>query len=291
MGKTAFTLSMARNIAVDSKIPVAFFSLEMSSIQLITRLISSETGISSDKLRTGKLTEEDFERLTYKTQTLLEAPLYIDDTPSLSIFDLRAKARKMVSQHKVKIIFIDYLQLMTANASGKGVGNREQEISTISRNLKALAKELDLPIIALSQLSRNVESRLGHKRPQLSDLRESGAIEQDADIVTFLYRPEYYKLDTWDDGSESSTANQAEFIVAKHRNGGLDNIRLQFINGVFSNLSPLFSGQSASQGGVQSFSSKFNNQEEDSKPSAPLPKGDVNNAFGGGKPDTSDVPF
>lgn len=291
MGKTAFTLSMARNIAVDSKIPVAFFSLEMSSIQLITRLISSETGISSDKLRTGKLTEEDFERLTYKTQTLLEAPLYIDDTPSLSIFDLRAKARKMVTQHKVEIIFIDYLQLMTANASGKGVGNREQEISTISRNLKALAKELNLPIIALSQLSRNVESRVGHKRPQLSDLRESGAIEQDADIVTFLYRPEYYKLDTWDDTEQSSTANQAEFIVAKHRNGGLDNIRLQFINGVFSNLSPLFSGQSASQGGVQSFSSKFNSQEEESKPSAPLPKGDVNNAFGGGKPDTSDVPF
>lgn len=309
MGKTAFTLSMARNIAVDSKIPVAFFSLEMSSIQLITRLISSETGISSDKLRTGKLTEEDFERLTYKTQTLLEAPLYIDDTPSLSIFDLRAKARKMVSQHKVKIIFIDYLQLMTANASGKGVGNREQEISTISRNLKALAKELDLPIIALSQLSRNVESRLGHKRPQLSDLRESGAIEQDADIVTFLYRPEYYKLDTWDDTEQSSTANQAEFIVAKHRNGGLDNIRLQFINGVFSNLNPLFSGAIAGQG-VQSFSSKKNQDEEPqaalplpqaglSLPQAglpipqapPVPKGDVNNAFGGGKPDTSDVPF
>jgi len=280
MGKTAFTLSMARNIAVNSKIPVAFFSLEMSSIQLITRLISSETGISSDKLRTGKLTEEDFERLTHKTQSLLEAPLYIDDTPSLSIFDLRAKARKMVSQHDVKIIFIDYLQLMTANTSGKGVGNREQEISTISRNLKALAKELDLPIIALSQLSRNVESRLGHKRPQLSDLRESGAIEQDADIVTFLYRPEYYKLDTWDDPDASSTANQAEFIVAKHRNGGLDNIRLQFINGVFSNLNTLFSGTATGQG-VQSFSSKFNNQEEDTKSGAPVPKGDVNSAFSG----------
>ena len=286
MGKTAFTLSMARNIAVDSKIPVAFF-LEMSSIQLITRLISSETGISSDKLRTGKLTEEDFERLTHKTQSLLEAPLYIDDTPSLSIFDLRAKARKMVSQHHVKIIFIDYLQLMTANASGKGVGNREQEISTISRNLKALAKELDLPIIALSQLSRNVESRLGHKRPQLSDLRESGAIEQDADIVTFLYRPEYYKLDTWDDPDASSTANQAEFIVAKHRNGGLDNIRLQFINGVFSNLNTLFSGTAIGQG-VQSFSSKFNNQEEDTKSGTPVPKGDVNSAFSGRNDDPSE---
>ena len=287
MGKTAFTLSMARNIAVDSKIPVAFFSLEMSSIQLITRLISSETGISSDKLRTGKLTEADFERLTHKTQSLLEAPLYIDDTPSLSIFDLRAKARKMVSQHKVKIIFIDYLQLMTANTSGKGVGNREQEISTISRNLKALAKELDLPIIALSQLSRNVESRLGHKRPQLSDLRESGAIEQDADIVTFLYRPEYYKLDTWDDAEATSTANQAEFIVAKHRNGGLDNIRLQFINGVFSNLNTLFSGTATGQG-VQSFSSKFNNQEEDTKSGTPVPKGDVNSAFSGRNDDPSE---
>ena len=306
MGKTAFTLSMARNIAVDSKIPVAFFSLEMSSIQLITRLISSETGISSDKLRTGKLTEADFERLTHKTQSLLEAPLYIDDTPSLSIFDLRAKARKMVSQHKVKIIFIDYLQLMTANTSGKGVGNREQEISTISRNLKALAKELDLPIIALSQLSRNVESRLGHKRPQLSDLRESGAIEQDADIVTFLYRPEYYKLDTWDDAEATSTANQAEFIVAKHRNGGLDNIRLQFINGVFSNLNPLFSGVIAGQG-VQSFSSKYNQDEEPqaalplpqaglSLPQAglpipqapPVPKGDVNSAFSGRNDDPSE---
>ena len=306
MGKTAFTLSMARNIAVDSKIPVAFFSLEMSSIQLITRLISSETGISSDKLRTGKLTEADFERLTHKTQSLLEAPLYIDDTPSLSIFDLRAKARKMVSQHKVKIIFIDYLQLMTANTSGKGVGNREQEISTISRNLKALAKELDLPIIALSQLSRNVESRLGHKRPQLSDLRESGAIEQDADIVTFLYRPEYYKLDTWDDAEATSTANQAEFIVAKHRNGGLDNIRLQFVNGVFSNLNPLFSGAIAGQG-VQSFSSRKNQDEEPqaalplpqaglSLPQAglpipqapPVPKGDVNSAFSGRNEDSSE---
>ena len=260
MGKTAFTLSMARNIAVDSKIPVAFFSLEMSSIQLITRLISSETGISSDKLRTGKLTEEDFERLTHKTQSLLEAPLYIDDTPSLSIFDLRAKARKMVSQHHVKIIFIDYLQLMTANASGKGVGNREQEISTISRNLKALAKELDLPIIALSQLSRNVESRPGQqKRPQLSDLRESGAIEQDADIVSFIYRPEYYKITEWDDESGTPTAGQAEFIVAKHRNGGLDSIRLKFEGhlGRFANLEEYDSGSYLPMG-TQEFVSKMN---------------------------------
>jgi len=288
MGKTAFTLSMARNIAVNSKIPVAFFSLEMSSIQLITRLIASETGISSDKLRTGKLNVEDFERLNTKTQELLEAPLYIDDTPSLSIFDLRAKARRMVSKYGVKIIFIDYLQLMTANTTNKGAGNREQEISTISRNLKALAKELNLPVIALSQLSRNVESRPGHKRPQLSDLRESGAIEQDADIVTFLYRPSYYNLETWDDSAQTPTENQAEFIVAKHRNGGLDNIRLQFVNGVFSNLKNLLYAEEQTDQ-VQSFSSKYNNQEEGAS-STGLPKGNPNNAFSTGS-DIPDVPF
>ena len=288
MGKTALTLSMARNIAVNSKIPVAFFSLEMSSIQLITRLIASETGISSDKLRTGKLNVEDFERLNTKTQELLEAPLYIDDTPSLSIFDLRAKARRMVSKYGVKIIFIDYLQLMTANTTNKGAGNREQEISTISRNLKALAKELNLPVIALSQLSRNVESRPGHKRPQLSDLRESGAIEQDADIVTFLYRPSYYNLETWDDSAQTPTENQAEFIVAKHRNGGLDNIRLQFVNGVFSNLKNLLYAEEQTDQ-VQSFSSKYNNQEEGTS-STGLPKGNPNNAFGTGS-DIPDVPF
>lgn len=236
MGKTAFTLTMARNIAVNEKIPVAFFSLEMSSVQLITRLISSETGIGSDKLRSGKLSAEEWNALSNNISNLENAPLYIDDTPSLSIFDLRAKARRMVSQYGIKIIIIDYLQLMTTGGGTKGTGNREQEISTISRNLKALAKELDVPVIALSQLSRNVESRPGHKRPQLADLRESGAIEQDADIVTFLYRPEYYKLDTWDDEEGTPTTHQAEFIVAKHRNGGLDNIRLKFTNGVFSNL-------------------------------------------------------
>ncbi len=235
MGKTAFTLSMARNISIEGKMPVAFFSLEMSSVQLITRLIASETGLSSDKLRKGNLEDHEWQQLNFKVRELENAPLYIDDTPSLSIFDLRAKARRLVSQYGIKIIIIDYLQLMTAGG-GKGTGNREQEISTISRNLKALAKELNVPIIALSQLSRNVENRPGHKRPQLADLRESGAIEQDADIVTFLYRPEYYKQDTWDDPENSPTTNQAEFIIAKHRNGGLDNIRLKFVNGVFSNL-------------------------------------------------------
>jgi len=217
-------------------VPVAFFSLEMASVQLITRLISSETGLSSEKLRTGKLEKHEWEQLNVKVKGLEKAPLFIDDTPSLSIFDLRAKARRLASQHGIKMIMIDYLQLMTGGPSHGG--NREQEISMISRNLKALAKELSVPVIALSQLSRAVETRGGSKRPLLSDLRESGAIEQDADIVSFIYRPEYYKIDEWDDEERSPTEGQAEFIIAKHRNGGLENIRLKFIGnlGKFDNL-------------------------------------------------------
>ncbi|MBG7612426.1 replicative DNA helicase [Polaribacter sp. BAL334] len=230
MGKTAFVISMAKNMAIDFNHAVAVFSLEMSSVQLITRMISSETGLPSEKLRKGNLALHDWELLNYKVKSLSDAPIYIDDTPSLSIFDLRAKARRLVSQHGVKIIIIDYLQLMTAGGNNnKGVGNREQEISTISRNLKALAKELEVPVIALSQLSRAVETRsAGSKRPLLSDLRESGAIEQDADIVSFIYRPEYYGMTEWDDDERSPCEGQGEFIVAKHRNGGLDNIRLKF---------------------------------------------------------------
>ncbi len=237
MGKTALTLSMARNIAVNDNIPVAFFSLEMSSVQLITRLISAETGLSSAKLRTGNLEPHEWEQLNVKIKSLEKAPLFIDDTPSLSIFDLRAKARRLVSQHDIKLIVLDYLQLMTSGTSNKA-GNREQEISSISRNLKALAKELNVPVIALSQLSRAVETRGGSKRPILSDLRESGAIEQDADIVSFIYRPEYYKIDEWDDEERTPTQGQAEFIVAKHRNGGLDSLRLKFVAqlGKFENL-------------------------------------------------------
>ena len=239
MGKTAFVLSMARNIAIEFGHAVALFSLEMSSVQLITRLISSETGLSSEKLRTGKLEKFEWEQLSVKVKDLERAPLHIDDTPSLSIFDLRAKARRLVSQYNVKIIIVDYLQLMTAGGNGgKGGGNREQEISTISRNLKALAKELNVPVIALSQLSRAVETRGTSKRPLLSDLRESGAIEQDADIVSFIYRPEYYKIDEWDDEARSPTQGQGEFIIAKHRNGSLENVRLKFIGnlGKFDNL-------------------------------------------------------
>ncbi len=287
MGKTALTLSMARNIAVNANTPVAFFSLEMSSVQLITRLISSETGLSSEKLRTGKLEKHEWEQLNVKVKTLEKAPLFIDDTPSLSIFDLRAKARRLASQHGIKMIIIDYLQLMTAGGTQKG-GNREQEISTISRNLKALAKELNVPVIALSQLSRAVETRGGSKRPILSDLRESGAIEQDADIVSFIYRPEYYKIDEWDDDEQSPTAGQGEFIVAKHRNGGLENIRLKFIGhlGKFDNLEDFDS--------PFEFQSKMNADDDNPFVTKNLP--DANEAFGSAMNDgpgleDNDVPF
>ena len=227
MGKTALSLSMARNMAIDHKIPVAFFSLEMSAIQLITRLISAETGLKSDILRTGKLAPHEWQQLNNQITDLESAPLFIDDTPSLTIFELRAKARRLVSSNDIKVIIIDYLQLMHLGSSTK-TGNREQEISIISRNLKALAKELNVPVIALSQLSRAVETRSGSKRPILSDLRESGAIEQDADIVSFIYRPEYYGMENWDDDMQTPSQGQGELIIAKHRNGALGNVRLKF---------------------------------------------------------------
>ena len=282
MGKTALTLSMARNIAVLKEIPVAFFSLEMSSVQLITRLISAETGLSSEKLRTGKLAAHEWKQLNVKVSALEKAPLFIDDTPSLSIFDLRAKARRLASQHGIKLIIIDYLQLMTAVTNNKS-GNREQEISTISRNLKALAKELDVPVIALSQLSRAVETRGGTKRPLLSDLRESGAIEQDADIVSFIYRPEYYGIDEWDDEERSPSEGQAEFIVAKHRNGGLDNIRMKFIGhlGKFEDLAQFDTSYE--------FPSKMNSGPQDSDID-PQNFADPNQAFGLDT-DEDDTPF
>ncbi len=285
MGKTAFVLSMARNIAIDFHHPVALFSLEMSSVQLITRLISSETGLSSEKLRTGKLEKHEWEQLSIKVKDLEKAPLFIDDTPSLSIFDLRAKARRLSSQHGIKLIIVDYLQLMTAGSTGKGGGgNREQEISTISRNLKALAKELNVPVIALSQLSRAVETRGASKRPLLSDLRESGAIEQDADIVSFIYRPEYYKIDEWDDDEHSPTEGQAEFIIAKHRNGSLENIRLKFIGslGKFDNLDDF-------GGGYADIESKMNH---DDNPFITRNLPSPNDAFGSSaNRDDDDIPF
>lgn len=254
MGKTAFVLSMARNIAIEHKKPIAIFSLEMSSVQLITRLISSETGLKSEKLRKGNLEVHEWQQLTTKVKHLENAPMYIDDTPALSIFDLRAKCRRLVAQHQVEIIVIDYLQLMSGGQSGKNGGNREQEISAISRSLKSIAKELNVPVIALSQLSRAVETRGGTKRPLLSDLRESGAIEQDADIVNFIYRPEYYQMTEWDDENQTPCEGQAEFIFAKHRNGGLDNVRLRF-QGELAKFSDL---EEEGEGG-NFYESKINN--------------------------------
>ncbi len=275
MGKTAFVISMAKNMAIDFNHGVAVFSLEMSSVQLITRMISSETGLTSEKLRKGNLAPHEWEQLNVKVKKLSDAPIFIDDTPSLSIFDLRAKARRLVSQHDVKIIVIDYLQLMTAG--GKAGGNREQEISMISRNLKALAKELAVPVIALSQLSRAVETRGGSKRPLLSDLRESGAIEQDADIVSFIFRPEYYGMTEWDDDEHTPCEGQGEFIVAKHRNGGLDNIRLKF-TGHLAKFSDLEEG----------FSSEFQSSMNADFPDDVFPDQRIEpkDAFGG-----DDVPF
>lgn len=224
MGKTAFVLSMARNMAVQHKVPVALFSLEMSNLQLVNRLLVSESEIPSEKIRNGKLSDSEWAQLHSKISNLSDAQIYIDDTAALSIFQLRAKCRRLRDQHKIGIVIIDYLQLMTGPNETRG--NRQEEVSMISRSLKAIAKELNIPIIALSQLSRAVEVRGGNKRPVLSDLRESGAIEQDADIVMFIHRPEYYGI--LQDEAGLQTTGMAEIIVAKHRNGALKDIRLRF---------------------------------------------------------------
>jgi len=225
MGKTAFVLSMAKNMAVDYNIPVAVFSLEMSNLQLVNRLISNVCEIEGEKIKSGRLSNLEWEQVMARIKHLEGAPLYIDDTPSLSVFELRTKARRLVREHQVKFIVIDYLQLM--NASGMKFGSREQEVSMISRSLKQLAKELNIPVVALSQLNRSVESRTDGKRPQLSDLRESGAIEQDADIVCFIHRPEYYlRSDT--DAAGNDIRGKAEFIVAKHRSGSVDDVPMRF---------------------------------------------------------------
>lgn len=226
MGKTAFVLTVARNAAIDFNKAVAVFSLEMSSVQLVTRLISAEAQLPGDKLRKGDLEPYEWQQLNSKISNLIDAPIYIDDTPSLSIFELRAKARRLKAQHNIQMIIIDYIQLMSGGVE-RSNGNREQEISNISRSLKALAKELNVPVIALSQLNRSVESRPS-KKPLLSDLRESGAIEQDADMVIFIYRPEYYKMEQNQDGE--SLLGLAEISIAKHRNGALQDVNLKFIS-------------------------------------------------------------
>ena len=225
MGKTACALSMARNMAIDFHKPVAFFSLEMTGQELAMRLISSEARLPGDKLKRGHLAPYEQEQLKRGAQPLGSAPIYIDDTPQLTIFELRAKARRLKQRYDIQMIFIDYLQLMTSGTADNRNGNREQEISMISRQLKSLSKELGIPVLAMSQLSRAVENRVGNK-PQLSDLRESGAIEQDADIVIFIYRPEYYGIQEDDHGS---TAGMADLLVAKHRSGGTGEVRLRFV--------------------------------------------------------------
>ena len=228
MGKTAFALSMARNMAVDFKKPVAFFSMDMTGTELAMRLISSEAKIPGDKLKKGEgFTDSDKEQLMAGAMPLSEAPLYIDDTPQLSIFELRAKCRRLKQRFDIQMVFIDYLQLMSGATDNNRNGNREQEISTISRQLKALSKELGIPILAMSQLSRDVEKRGGTKEPILSDLRESGAIEQDADIVMFIYRPDYYGIDG---DAEGSNKGMADIIIAKHRSGATGRVRLRFVS-------------------------------------------------------------
>jgi replicative DNA helicase len=225
MGKTAFVLSMAKEVA-KKNFPVAIFSLEMSDLQLVNRIISSESRIPAEKIRTGKLTDQDWKHLEKTIQPIIESPLYIDDTAGLNVFELRSKCRRLVEKKGVRLVIIDYLQLMNAASSGKS--NREQEVSMVSRSLKELAKELNIPIIALSQLNRSVEIRsTGHKRPQLSDLRESGAIEQDADIVMFIHRPE--RMGITEDAEGNSTKGLAEIIIAKHRNGQVGDVKLRFI--------------------------------------------------------------
>ena len=295
---TALILSACRNAAVDHGQAVAFFSLEMSSIQLVNRLISAEAELESDKLRKGNLAPHEWAQLHAKIGKLTNAPIFIDDTPALSILELRAKARRLKAQHDVQMIVIDYLQLMSGDSGGKGSGNREQEIANISRSLKQLAKELNVPVIALSQLSRAVETRGGDKKPQLSDLRESGSIEQDADMVMFIYRPEYYGI-TQDEAGNSVTG-MGELIIAKNRAGSLDTVQLRFI-GKYTKYCDLdatdYSGGGYGSDSLQSFTqvedtaqtfesgaktmgSKINN----------LPPPNQQNPFGSTSPN-QDVPF
>jgi replicative DNA helicase len=261
MGKTAFVLSMARNMAVEHNKPVAIFSLEMSGLQLVNRLIAAETELGSNKIKSGKLEMWEWKMLHSKIARLSNSQLFIDDTPALSIFELRAKCRRLKMQHDISCVIVDYLQLMTIGSDTRG--SREQEVSNISRSLKAIAKELDIPIVALSQLNRSVESREG-KRPQLSDLRESGAIEQDADIVIFIHRPEAYGITT--DENQNSTKGVAEIIIAKHRNGATGEIHLSFRKELakFSDMESNISQAFGLAG--HTYSSKMNDDGEDAVP-------------------------
>ncbi len=220
MGKTAMVLNLAHNVATKAGMPVLIFSLEMSKEQLVDRILSKESGVNAWALRTGNLTDEDFEKIGHAMGTLSEAPIYIDDSPGITVSDLRTKARREAHLRPLGLIIVDYLQLMSGGSKFSGDGNRVQEISEISRGLKSIARELNVPLIALSQLSRSVESR-NPQIPQLSDLRESGSIEQDADVVAFLYREDYYNPDT-------ERKNILSFMIKKHRNGPTKDVELYF---------------------------------------------------------------
>ncbi|MCI6161819.1 MAG: replicative DNA helicase [Prevotellaceae bacterium] len=270
MGKTSFALSLAKNISVDNQIPIAFFSLEMNNVQLVNRLISNVCEISGKKILNGQLDDEEWKRLDRNIRRLQGAPIYIDDTPGMSIFELRTKARRLVREKGVRVIMIDYLQLM--NANGARFGSRQEEVSTISRSLKGLAKELDIPILALSQLNRTVENREGKegKRPQLSDLRESGAIEQDADMVLFVHRPEYYHLYVDEHGNDLH--GMAQIIVAKHRKGATGDVLLHF-RGEFTRFqNPEDASVNFPEDGGELIGSKLNGERDMPIP-PPLPEG------------------
>ncbi len=292
MGKTAFVVSALRNAAVDFQHPVAIFSLEMSAVQLVNRLISAEAEIEGDKIRKGSLLPHEWAQLHHKIGKLTAAPIFVDDTPALSILELRAKCRRLKAQNDIQLIVIDYLQLMSGDSGKGGPGNREQEIAAISRALKNLAKELNVPVIALSQLSRAVETRGGEKRPQLSDLRESGSIEQDADMVMFLYRPEYYGITADEQGN--SVQGLGEVIIAKNRSGSLETVQLRFIgkftkymdfDGAMYESNPSFAAIEAT-GSVDNFENSFKSKIRDVKgTSTQLPPPDYGNQGGG------DVPF
>ncbi len=275
MGKTAFVLSMAKNMAVNFNTEVAVFSLEMSNLQLVNRLISNVCELNGSKIKSGQLTPLEWQQTMARIGQLTGAPLYIDDTPSLSVFELRTKARRLVREHGVKIIIIDYLQLM--NASGMKYGSREQEVSMISRSLKQLAKELNIPIIALSQLNRSVESRTENKRPQLSDLRESGAIEQDADMVCFIHRPEYYNR-SGEDAEGNDIRGKAEFIIAKHRSGSVGDVNMRF-RGEFAR----FENWDEAAVGIGEMRSRIGG----GTPQAAIPAAQSGDPFSGGSADIS----
>lgn len=279
MGKTAFTLTCARNAVLypdeDMRSNVAIFSLEMSSQQLVQRFLTMEARIDAQQARTGKLKDEDFKRLIDAASRLFTAKIFIDDTPGLSLMELRTKCRRLKSEHDIGLIVVDYLQLMTANS--RDIGSREQEIATISRGLKGLAKELKVPVIALSQLSRQVEQRGGDKRPQLSDLRESGSIEQDADVVCFLYRPEYYGITTTAEGH--STNGLAELIIGKQRNGPVGTSNMFFVK-QYARFEKLTQTEDPVAGGNDSGDSPYLPDDSSASPPPPPhnPGGDDDNA-------------